>query len=89
MSLTKRRRIVFPDSEQLKARRKSLPKFKPLELDELAKRPRADDDPEDDFARLTRTLQQENNRRMVVLLRHMGVDVAQPDAWHRGFFLLA
>jgi hypothetical protein len=41
MPLTSRRRIIFPDSKELKARRKSLPKFKPLELDELAKHPRS------------------------------------------------
>jgi hypothetical protein len=89
MPLTSRRRIVSPDSKKLKATRKKLPKFKPLELDELTKRPRADDDPEDDFERLARILQRETDRQMLELLRRLGVDAAQPDAWRKGFFLLA
>lgn len=89
MPLTSRSRIVFPDSEKLKARRKSLPKFKPLELDELAKHPRADDDPEDDLARLVRILRRETNDQMLELLRRLGGDATQPDAWRMGFFWLA
>jgi hypothetical protein len=89
MPLTSRSRIVFPDSEKLKARRKSLPKFKPLELDGLAKHPRADDDPEDDIARRARILRRETNHQMLELLRRLGIDATQPDAWRKGFFWLA
>jgi hypothetical protein len=89
MPLTSRSRIVFPDSEKLKARRKSLPKFKPLELDELAKHPEADDDPEDDFVRHVRILRRETNHQMLELLRSLGGDATQPDAWRKGLFWLA
>src|SRR5580704_16056224 len=88
MPLTSRRRIVFPDSEKLKARRKSLPRFKSLELDELAKHPGEHDDTEDHFARLTRILRRETNHQMLELLRRLGVDAAQSDAWRKGFFWL-
>ena len=89
MSLTSRRRVVVPDPKELRERRNRLPKFKPLELDELAKRSRADDDLGDDFGRLVRILQRETDRQMFELLRRFGIDVAQPDAWRKGFFRLA
>ena len=89
MSLTSRRRVIFPDTQELKERRKNLPKFKPLEIDEFAKRTRAHDNPADDFERPTETLRRETNRQMLELLRRLGVDPAQPDAWRKGFFWLA
>jgi hypothetical protein len=89
MPLTARKRVFLPDSKKLKAKRKSLPRFDPLELAELSKRPPAHDDPEDHFARLARIVQRETNHQMLELLRRLGVDEEQPDAWRKGFFWLA
>jgi hypothetical protein len=89
MSQTTRGRIVIPNPKELKTRRKSLPKFKPLELDESIKHPRAHDDPADDYANYTETLRRETNQQMLELLRRLGVDPAQPNAWRNGFFWLA
>jgi hypothetical protein len=89
MVLTSRRRVIFPESKDLKARRESLPKFKPFELDQLAKRPPADNDPRDNSARIVGLLQQETNQQMLELLRRLRIDAAQSDAWRKGFYWLA
>ena len=79
---------LLPLSEEmLKADRKRLPIFKPHDLRSLVNEAQAGQPDAD--AGLVVALRRRNSDQMKDLLRRLGVDPSQPDAWSKGFFLLA
>ncbi len=80
-------KILLPLSEEkLKAERKRLPIFKPHDLRSLVNEAQAGQPDAD--AGFVVALRRRNSDQMKDLLRCLGVDPSQPDAWARGFFLL-
>ena len=80
--------VQHPDPRKLNATRKRLPKFKPHDLQPILNAARAVEGQSwSDHAVLE--IRRRNQKQMADLLRRLGVDPSQPDAWQRGFFLLA
>ena len=80
--------MQHPDPRKLNATRKRLPKFKPHDLQPILNAARAVEGQSwSDHAVLE--IRRRNQKQMADLLRRLGVDPSQPDAWQRGFFLLA
>jgi hypothetical protein len=79
---------LFPTDQQLRTGRAKLPVFKSHDLRALISEARANDKISLDVAVLG-TLRRRNDMQMKELLQHLGVDSSRPDAWMRGFFLLA
>ena len=80
--------VQHPDPRKLNATRKRLPKFNPHDLQPILNAARAVEGQSwSDHAVLE--IRRRNQKQMADLLRRLGVDPSQPDAWQRGFFVLA
>jgi len=85
MAKQRKRILLFPNGQSIKARRKRLPVFEPHDLRSLMSEAKGKSD---DFADL-RALRRRNELQMKELLERLGLDPTLPDAWQRGFFFLA
>ena len=74
--------------QEIRAERKKLPIFKARNLRSSIAEANANQSVGGDFAILT-AFRRRNTIQMEDLLRRLGVDPSQPDAWLRGFLLLA
>jgi hypothetical protein len=91
MAKTKKERsmiLLFPTDQQLKIARNKLPRLKPHDLRSLINEAQANNKVVLNTAVLG-VLRRRNDIQMKELLRCLGVDPLGPDAWQRGFFLLA
>jgi hypothetical protein len=81
---------LFPPDQQIAAIREKLPIFKAHDLRSLLAEanPKQNAD-EDDIGLVAAALRHRTADQMQDLLRRLGVDPSQPDAWRRGFWLLA
>jgi hypothetical protein len=82
MAKQRKRILLFPNGQSIKARRKRLPVFEPHDLRSLTSEAKGKSD---DFADL-RALRRRNELQMKELLERLGLDPTLPDAWQRGFF---
>lgn len=80
---------LFPSDQQIAAIRKKLPIFKAHDLRSLLAEAKASQNAEGDDIALVAALRQCTADQIQDLLRRLGVDPSQPDAWQRGFYLLA
>jgi hypothetical protein len=76
--------LLIPKTAELNAVRSGLPKFKPHDLRALVKEAVAGGN-----AAFVSAFRRRNQEQMNDLLRSLGVDPSLPDAYKRGFFLLA
>jgi hypothetical protein len=74
--------------QEIKARRKKLPVFAAHDLRSLIGEAKASQRAGGDLTLLT-VFRRHNEAQLNELLRHLGIDPSQPDAWLRGFFFLA
>jgi hypothetical protein len=80
--------VLHPDPRRFNAERKKLPIFKRHDLQSIFNVAQPDGgqlSPNEPVLELRRR----NQKQMVDLLRWLGIDPSQPDAWEKGFFLLA
>jgi hypothetical protein len=84
---TSRFLVLFPD-QRIMANRKNLPKFKPVNLRELVEDATTAEFAEQDLSIIT-ALRRRVEAQEEKLLRCLGVDPADPRAWHKGFHFLA
>lgn len=82
------RLLIFPDDAWIKAARKKLPKFKPHDFRSLVDAAKKSDATDTDKVFILE-IRRRNERQLIDLLQSLGVDPLRPDAWARGFLLLA
>ena len=87
---TKNRRneLAIVNNGDLQAEIMELPKFRPHDLRSLVDAAHQNDPLNCDHAVIFE-IRRRNSEQMIELLRDLGIDPSQPDAWQRGFFLLA
>lgn len=76
-------RVLFPPSENSREARKRLPTFKPIHLRAVVKNARE---------QKTTGLAEFRRRSLeqaISLLQQFGIDPADPEAWKKGFYILA
>ncbi len=85
---SKGRIVLFPNDQQLKTLGDNLPSFSAHDLRALVKEAESNDKVTS-TNRFVLALRRRNDLQLKDLLRGLGVDSSQPDAWQRGFYLLA
>lgn len=89
--MTKRQKqpqiLLFPDKQQIDAKRNSLAKFEPHNLGSLLKEINAGEKGDSEKA-FVLAFRRRNQEQIHTLLRRLGIDPSQPNAYERGFFLL-
>jgi hypothetical protein len=85
----KKQILLLPPDREVEARRKKLPIFEAHDLRSLLAEAKASQHVDGDDAAVLAALRRRNEVQMQKLLRALGVDPSRPDAWARGFFLLA
>ena len=85
----KKQILLLPPDREVEARRKKLPVFEAHDLRSLLAEAKASQHVDGDDAAVLAALRRRNEVQMQKLLRGLGVDPSRPDAWVRGFFLLA
>jgi hypothetical protein len=80
---------LFPPDQQIAAIRKKLPIYKPHDLRSLLAEAKANQNPDGDDIGLVAAFLRRNGAQMEDLLRRLGIDPSQPNAWQRGFYQLA
>jgi hypothetical protein len=85
----KKQVLLLPPNREIEARRKKLPIFEAHDLRSLLAEAKARQLVDGDDAAVLAALRRRNEVQMQKLLRALGVDPSRPDAWARGFFLLA
>jgi hypothetical protein len=85
----KKQILLLPPDREVEARRKKLPVFEAHDLRSLLAEAKASQHVDGDDAAVLAALRRRNEVQMQKLLRGLGVDPSRPDAWKRGFFLLA
>jgi hypothetical protein len=88
--LSKRRPIIslYAADQQIKARRKELPKFKPLDVNSLIIEAEKSETGDLDTAFILEFCRRKEDQ-LNKLLQHLGIDPLQPNAWQIGFSVLA
>jgi len=85
----KKQVLLLPPNREIEARRKKLPIFEAHDLRLLLAEAKGRQLVDGDDAAVLAALRRRNEVQMQKLLRALGVDPSRPDAWARGFFLLA
>ena len=85
----KKQILLLPPDREVEARRKKLPIFEAHDLRSLLAEAKASQHVDGDDVAVLAALRRRNEVQMQKLLRALGVDPSRPDAWARGFFLLA
>src|SRR5690348_14600311 len=85
MAKQRKRILLFPNGQSMKAGRKRLPVFEPHDLRSLLSEAKEN---ADDFAVL-RAFRRRNELQIKELLKRLGLDPTRPDVWQRGFLYLA
>ena len=85
----KKQILLLPPDREVEARRKKLPVFEAHDLRSLLAEAKASQHVDADDAAVLAALRRRHEVQMQKLLRALGVDPSRPDAWKRGFFLLA
>jgi hypothetical protein len=88
MATARKRQPLFSSEQQIKAERKRLPMFEAHDLRSLINEAKASEEVDVDRGFILAVRRRTENQ-MKELLRHLGIDPSQPDAWQRGFLLLA
>ena len=78
--------LLLPEDQRFRAKRKKLPVFKPLDLRSLVREAKKSGDSK---VAVLQEFRRRNEMQMAKLLHCLGLDRSQPDAWQKGFFLLA
>lgn len=79
----------IPPDRWVEAKRKKLPVFKAHDLRSVLAEAKTSQHVEGEDIAVLAALRRRNEVQMQRLLRALGVDPSRPDAWARGFFLLA
>jgi hypothetical protein len=80
--------LLFPKEQTLKTRRQKLPKFEPHDLRSVISEAKANEEVDTDHAFIF-AFRRKNQEQIEGLLRNLGIDPSQPDAYRKGFNLLA
>jgi hypothetical protein len=75
---------LFPPDQQIAAIRKKLPIYKPHDLRSLLAEAKANQNPDGDDIGLAAAFLRRNGVQMEDLLRRLGIDPSQPNAWQQG-----
>jgi len=85
----KKQILLLPPDREVEAGRKKLPVFETHDLRSVLAEAKASQHVDGDDVAFLSALRRRNEVQMQKLLRALGVDPSRPDAWARGFFLLA
>jgi hypothetical protein len=85
----KKQILLLPPDREIGGRRKKLPVFKPHDLRSLLAEAKASENVDGDDIAVVVAFRRQNAIQMQRLLLCLGVDPSQPNAWEKGFFLLA
>lgn len=80
---------LFPPDQRIAAIRKTLTIYKPHDLRSLLAEAKAHQNPDGDDIGLAAALHRRNSVQVEDLLRRLGTDPSQPNAWRQGFYQLA
>jgi hypothetical protein len=81
--------LIGHTDEHIKARCKKLDLFKPHDFRSVISEARASAKNSDLDQEVMLALKRRNERQLIDLLRRLGIDLSQPDAWQKGFLRLA
>ena len=81
--------LMVPTDDHIKAQCKKLPRFKPHDFRSVVSEARASAKQSDLDQEVMLALKRRNERQSIELLRQLGIDPSQPDAWQKGFLWLA
>lgn len=85
----KKQILLLPPDREIGGGRKKLPVFKPHDLRSLLAEAKASQNVDGDDIAVAVAFRRQNAIQMQRLLLCLGVDPSQPNAWEKGFFLLA
>ena len=85
----KKQILLLPPDREIGGGRKKLPVFKPHDLRSLLAEAKASQNVDGDDIAVVVAFRRQNVIQMQRLLLCLGVDPSQPNAWEKGFFLLA
>jgi hypothetical protein len=89
MTLKQNRNLLPPDPIKFNAKRKGLPKFEPHDLRSIINKARSSADQSGIDEAVVLEIRRRNQRQMLDLLRGLGINPSQPDAYQKGFYWLA
>ena len=89
MTLKQNRNLLPPDPIKFNAKREGLPKFEPHDLRSIINKARSSADQSGIDEAVVLEIRRRNQRQMLDLLRGLGINPSQPDAYQKGFYWLA